>query len=344
MTTIYDIARVTRTSHTTVSRALRDHPLISVRTKQKILHAARKLGYRPSHAAKALKTGKSFSIGILVHSLASRFYSDFFRYLEDACHEDGYSVFVTSSEFNPERETRNLQALLAKGFDAVAIARSRPGDNDDLLAQFGDQGIPVIMLGEVDVPGLPFPAVGFDEPQIGRLAAEHLWSLGHRRVLYVSAARTRDASIRIHQIRSQTFAHAWKTISGQTPRHFPTDDPVLGGNELAEYLEHLPPNDRPTAVACSVDTLALGLISALRNRNLTIPADLSLIGCDDIPGAIEAVVPLTTIRLSTQQMARDTWTLLQQRLANPGQSPPCPPERLIVQPELIVRNSTGALK
>lgn len=339
MVTIYDIARATNTSHTTVSRALRGNPLISPQTTSRIRQAAEQLGYSPSHSAKALKSGRTHTIGILARSLRSNFYNDFFVELDDACHVDGYSVFVTSSEFDDAREERSLRAFQSKRFDAVVIDRSRPGMHDGLIQKIIELGIVVVMLGEVDVPGLPYPAVGFDEPKVARLAAEHLWSLGHRQMLYVNAGRTTDNSLRVHQIRRELFSSAWRDVAGQAEVPcLETTSQQIGGGELADYFLSLPKDQRPTAIACSTDPLAFSVISALCARGVRIPDDVSILGCaDDEPAFIP--VPLTTIRLPRAKLARSVWGILQRSM----QEGTVGRDRVVVQPELVIRQSTRAI-
>jgi len=223
-------------------------------------------------------------------------------------------------------------------------ARTQPDRNDDILRQLIDQGIPVILMGEVDVPDLEYPVVGFDEVKVGELAAEHLWSLGHRKVLYFDAGKTNDDSLRTHQVRRRNFLTAWTWLSGgQSPDFFQARDPMHGGNELAEHLGTIGKGELPTAVACSTDRLALSAMSALRLYRIGVPGDISVIGCDDIMAAEEAAVPLTTIRLPMAQLAKSLWTVLKRKIDATPDANDSKPDRLIVQPELVIRESTRSL-
>lgn len=348
--TLADVARNAQVSRATAFAALnKSHGTnigISEERRQQVLRVAEELGYIRNDLARSLASGKSKMIGVLVPSLATQFYSDFFSALDDACFANGYTVFVTASKFDPEREARTLQAFLAKRVDAVIVARGEPGAHDDVLRHMQEQGIVVILHGEVDVPGLPYPVVGFDEPAVGRLAAEHLWSLGHRRILYFNAGKVRDNSVRIHTIRRTLFENAWHTLGGEdTVAGFETADPLHGGMELAEHLLSLPRKQWPTAVACSMDSLAISLLVGLRAHRIRVPRDVAIIGCDDIPGAAEAAVPLTTVRLPTEKAAQDLWSLLEPRLK--GEIPAVEaalPKRVVVAPELIIRQSTRIAK
>lgn len=317
---------------------------VSGKTRERILRIANEMGYVRNDLARSLVSGKTYTVGVLVHSLTSHFFTDFFRYLDDVCYGQGYQVVIASSEFDVGRESRSLRAFLAKRVDALFVARSQPGSHDDILRQIAAQGIPVVMLGEVDVPNLPYSAVGFDETKIGKLAAECLWSMGHRHVLYLDAGRTRDSSIRIHTVRQHRFSEAWQALGGgETLSHFPATDPTHGGSELVEFLLKQPRDRWPTAVACSTDRLAISLMSTLRTHQIRIPQDISVIGCDDIADAQDTGVPLTTIRLSTQRIAQEAWGLLQRTLDHADQAAQQDrPARIIVTPELVIRTSTQA--
>jgi LacI family transcriptional regulator len=336
---VADKANVSRAAVYAVLNANRPTNIrISKEKAKQILRVADELGYVRNDLARSLSTGKTFTVGVSVVTLKTHFYTDFFTSLDDACYQDGYSVFIACSEYDLQRELRNLRAFQSKCVDAVVVSRRQPADNDEALRQLAASGIAVVVLGEVDVPELPFPAVGFDEPEVGRLVARHLWSLGHRRILYLDASRTRDGSLRIHQIRSGLFSQAWESLGGPKPDVFSTADTVHGGAELAAHLLSRPAEERPTAVACSTDQLAISLISALRMAPIRVPQDLSVIGCDDIDTASEAAVPLTTICLPTEQMAEGAWMLILGRLRASAKKKP---ERIVIAPELILRESTA---
>jgi LacI family transcriptional regulator len=349
--TTVEIARQAKVSRAAVYAVLNADKATSIvigqETRQRILDIAARLGYVRNEVARSLVTGKSYTIGMQLRSLANQFlatqfYTDFSRSCTDSAYRQAYSVFLSSSEFDFAREARNLQALLAKRVDAVIVERGEPGEHDAVLRQMQAQGITVILLGEVDVPGLPYPVVGFDEPLAGRLAAEHLWSLGHRRILYFNAGKVRDNSLRVHTIRRELFQRAWQGLGGGgVLPGFATADPLHGGMELAEYLMQLPRAQWPTAVACSMDSLAISLSVGLRAHRIKVPREMAIVGCDDIPGAVEAAVPLTTVRLPTEKMAQGVWELLEPRLKDGGlPAGALVLERLVIAPELMIRQST----
>jgi len=339
---IGDIAKKAGVAKTTVSLVLngKSSPVrISKNTERRILEAAKELNYSPSFSARALAKGKTNTIGILVGSINNNFYAEFFKYLNDACPQSGYSVFITSSEFDFDRERRILESFLNRCVDAVIINRTA-NMHDDLIQQLVSRGIHVVIEGEMGP--IPFPLVSIDEFRVADLTAEHLWSLGHRNILYFSAEKVKDQSRIIHYHRRMNFLKSWNRLSASTPiQEFSTADPTHGGSELAEWLAMAPKSHRPTAIACATDRLALSLMSSLRMYPIRVPEDLSIIGCDDISAAAEAVIPLTTVRLPVEKVAQVIWGLLSDKLGiSPAINAGGPVPQILVEPELMVREST----
>ena len=294
---VLEIARKAHASRAAVYAALNGsaHPStigVSPKKREHILAIARELGYTCNELARSLATGKTHTLGVLVHSLKNNFYADLFTRLDDLCSPAGYSVFIANSEFDSAREARYLRAFHAKKVDALVVARDPAHHNDDLLAQLTAAGIPVVTLGETAAAHSPYPNVVFDEARGDRLAAEHLWSLGHRRVLHFSAGKVRDSSQAIQALRRHKFTLAWKALGGRQLQSFETADPLAGGNELVDFLMSRPRAAWPTAIVCSSDRLAIRAISALRSHKIMVPDDLSVIGFDDIDAA--AVSPSVT--------------------------------------------------
>lgn len=310
---------------------------VSEEKRQRVLAAARETGYVRNELARALSVGRTFTIGVLVHSLKNHFFTDFFMHLDDACYRANYSASFANSEFDADREARHLRAFLAKKVDALVIVRDPRHQNDELLQQFTERNIPIITVGEIVGAELTYSNVTYDESLGQKLAASHLWQMGHRRVLYFSIHRSSDSISLVHDYREKRFADAWASASGNTPFEiFHADNPIHAAEELAEHLMKRSPADRPTVIACANDRLALNALSALRVASIRVPDDISILGYDDIDAAAECAVPLTTVRLPTEKLADAVWTLLQKRLATPSLNTP---ECITLSPELVQRQS-----
>lgn len=349
MPTVAAVARAANVSRATVYAVLNAEKSTNIgvsEAKRKLVKkVALKLGYVRNEAARSLVMGKTHSIGVVVNSLKSGFFADFFTRLDDACYQDGYSMIIGVSEYDKEREARSLRTMLAKRIDAIVLARSHPGYNDDVLNSFLMQGIPVVILGEDDIVSSEYYTVAFDESYIGNLVSEHLWSLGHRNVGYFRPAHPGDLSARMHNNRRDDFGKCWEGLGGGVVHQFSTADAVHGGNDLASALKGMSPADRPTAIVCSCDSLAISTVHALCVRRIAVPGEISVIGCDDIDTSAEIAVPLTTVRLPREELAEGIWGILQEILVNEDGSDTGakPVRKVLVKPELIARESVARI-
>jgi len=338
------IARQAGVSRVAVHAVLSPRPGSNIGVSQEkrdlILKVARELGYVRNEGARSLATGRTNTVGVIVQSLKTRFFTDFFTYLDEVCYADGYSATISTSEFNNDREARHLRTLLSRPVDGLILAQSSPWHNDDILEQFSTRGIPVVLLGGDDLE-LKFPSVAFDSAGVGELAAEQLFRLGHRRVAFLHAGEAGDDSARMHRVRCQFFAQAWGRRFPLAPLALVTGDPAHGGIQAAAELAAMAPAERPTAVACGTDELAISLIYALRTAGLRVPGDLSVVGCDDIPAAADPGIALTTVKLPTDGLARQAWQLLSRRLHGKPSSKGGKHNKILVPPELVARATTA---
>ena len=338
--TVLEVARCAKVSQASVYAALNPGKQttigISDETRQRVLRVAHELGYVRNDLARSLVTGRTHTIGVLVHSLQNQYFNALFNYIDDSCSRDGYTVFIANSEFDSEREARGLRAFLSRRIDGLIIARDPMHRTDDLLERLADQGTPIVTLGELG-PDVRYPNVTFDEVLGHRLAAEHLYRAGHRRVMYFNAGKARGSNLPIHANRQRYFAEAWQAIGGELA-FFETADAIHGGNELGEHVALLPEHRRPTAVACSNDRLAISLMAGLAVQKITVPDQLAVIGYDDIEAAAEQKTPLTTVRLSVEDQARVAWELLKKGLSG-AEADDQPAENVVLEPRLIVRES-----
>lgn len=342
--TLNDIAAKVGMTHVTVSMALRNNPRVAKSTRAKIKQVAEELGYTENLLARSLVLGKTFTIGILVHSLKYHFFVDFFALLDDECFNAGYTAMFANSEFTPAREARHLKNFLSRKVDGLVIAQDPGHRNEGLLETISEHGIPIVTVGELPGSDLKYSNVAFDNQEGVRLAAEHIYRMGHRKVMYFYAGKAKETSAIIHRLHWTQFSAAWQGLTGGAePWGFETSDTVYGGNELAEYLAGLPAEKRPTAVVCATDPLAISLMSALRVHKISVPNDISVMGNDDLAVSAEQPVPLTTVRYPVKVLAGGVWEILQQELQRPEKVPANhSPENRMIMPELIVRQSVQA--
>jgi LacI family transcriptional regulator len=347
--TVVEVAKRANVSRAAVYSVLNaDKPTnigIGAEKRQRVLQAAEELGYVRNEVARSIARGKTCTIGILVRTLEMDFLGEFFQKLDQLCHEAGYSVYISSSEYDTEREDSLLQNFLAKQFDGVIINRDAYGSrryDTARIDQIADQGVGVVILGELGP--VKHPLVCWDETRVSRLFVEHLMSLGHRRIGYLYGGAIPNPSMLIHQDRRRMFLETWQSAQGGPVTEYSVSDVMHGGADIARSLSALPPAQRPTAIACSNDYLALSLISGLLTRGIRVPEDISVIGCDDNNLAASAIVPLTTIRLPRDKTAQACWQLLNKQMNSHLSRHETQPDVIRIAPELIVRSSTARIE
>lgn len=328
--TIKDIAKVAGVSHTTVSRALKRHPAISIETTERIQNIAQQMGYTPSAVAQSLLARRTMTIGMVVTTIADPFITRVVEGVESVAQAANYSVFLATSHNNPNQEIAVVEMLHHRRVDAIIVTASRVGSL--YTSQLDKTQVPIVLINNQE-EGEYLHSIGVDDVQGAQLAVEHLISLGHRRIGYLGV----NNRPRSNKRRLTGYQNALK----QTGIKF---DPALIFHPEADYTTRgqkgLPYflSANATAIFCYNDLTAMGLIMACRQRNIAVPDQLSVVGFDNVEFSTYVTPPLTTIaqpRLILGQMAmKMTLSLLNDQDAQ-DQVLPC---------ELIVRESTGAPK
>ena len=341
--TITDVARLANVSPSTVSnllngRAQRMRPS----TRERIWEAIAELGYRPNQAARQLKTGQSRVIGLIVPSVANPFYGVFARHVENEALRNGYQVFLGNSGRDPERERRYAEELWGYGVRGIIIGSSllEYSHLDSLISR----GLHMVTFDRVTQEGDPvaIDSVGVDNRLAARLATKHLLSLGHRRIGFLSGPiRTvsrRDrlegylTTLRENGIEPD-LGLVWEGApSGGT---FGDATAVELGRQGAHELLSL--TDPPTAIFAVNDMVAFGAYAGARDLGLSIPADLSIVGMDDIVLTEVVQPPLTTIRQPIQEIAT---AAVQRLLGRLDGTHTAPQGHQMLPARLIVRAST----
>jgi DNA-binding LacI/PurR family transcriptional regulator len=286
--TIADVARRARVSTATVSRVLAGMGGARPETRDRILAAAHELEYRPSAVARSLRRGTTKSLGLIITDIENPFFPQLVRAVEDAAREQGYAVLLCNASDDPERESGYLDLLVERRVDGVIIAASSLGGRH--REWLTDPPLPVVLVNSV-ARGVHLPSITSDNRLGGRLAAEHLLALGHRRLAVLTAGpRNADAPDRLAGVRRATHA------AGIADRDLVVrmGEPDVRGGEAAatEVLEQCPD---VTGIVAYNDLMAIGAMRAVRARGLDVPGQVSVIGFDDVPIAPYTDPPLTTI-------------------------------------------------
>jgi DNA-binding LacI/PurR family transcriptional regulator len=327
---IKDIARAANVSHSTVSRALRDSPLVSRETTEKIKTIAHQAGYRVSAVARSLATSKTRTIGVVVTSVLDPFVAEVVTGIENLAISRGYSVFLASCNAEPVREAQVVQSFEERRVDGIIVMDSRVGSL--YAAHLSNLKIPIVLINKFRLGEFTY-SVAIDNIVASRDATAHLIQLGHTRIAYIG---DRDG-VQLDTDRfggyRQALDHAGIPFQPYLVAH--GDGKPLGGEEAMEQLLALP--ERPTGVFCFNDMSALGAMRALRAHKIRVPQDFSLVGFDDLFFASYTDPPLTTVRQPKEYMGRLAAEIVLTLLS--GSS--CE-YNVKVQGELIVRESTAA--
>ena len=333
--TIDDVAARAGVSTATVSRVLSGISRGRPPTRERVLSAARDLDYRPSGVARSLKMRTTHTLGLLVTDIQNPFFPELVRAIEDRAHEHGYALLLGNGAEDPEREAAYLELLASQRVDGVLIAAtSLPERHARWLMR---ATIPTVLVNCQIADG-SLPAALSDNRNGGRLAAEHLLGLGHRAFGVISVSNGDPAGEERERGVSDALAAAGLDLEALSVAA--GDSHVQGGEAAMQELLV----DRPglTAIVCYNDLMAIGALRALRAAGDRVPADVSVVGFDDIDLAAYAEPPLTTIAQDTTALGR--WAvdrlLGSIRAAREGRADE--PLRVVRVPvRLVVRASTG---
>ena len=324
--TILDIAEAAGVSPMTVSRVLNGRGGAGVQTRERVMALAQSLHYRPNAFAKSLKNDRSQVIGIVVPDIANPFFPEIIRGAELVARPAGYTLLSSNIVEDPDREAEVLETLLRHRVDGVILCSARL-DEARLLQAIGTQRA-VVLINRA-VSSRFAGCVEIDYRLGAELAVDHLVASGCRRIAYASGPATSFGGLRRQEgldlaLRSREMALVEQCM-------FQPD--LAGGYAAALWLT--PQLHRLDAVFCYNDLMAMGISAGLQAQGVRIPEDLSLIGCDDIAAAGLVTPSLTTLRVAKQALGELAMRMLLDRIEGRNAQ-----QRIVLEPELIVRGST----
>ncbi len=329
---IKDIARLAKVSHSTVSRALHNHPLVNEETAERIRKIAQQHGYRPSAAARSLVTQRSYTIGVVVTSISDPFVAGVVSGIEDIASRHGFSVFLANSNADPEQEIRVVQSFDERRVDGIVVTSSRVGAL--YVPVLSRRRVPIVLLNNQHPSEFAYSVV-IDSTQGSRDATNHLIDLGHRRIAYLGDQFGHQSDTERLCGYREALNQAGLRCSRELIVH--GDGKAEGAIPAMSRLLALP--RRPTAVVCYNDMSALGAMHQIRAAGLRVPDDLSITGFDDLHISQYLNPPLTTIRQPMPEMGRMAMEKLIALLSgNTSQ------QNILVPGSLVVRGSTAPPK
>lgn len=287
--TIKDVAKRAGVSHSTVSRALHGSSLISDGTIERIRRIAVEMGYFPSAAARSLKTNRSHALGVIVSAIDDPFLSEILQGIEEVAQGHGYSMLMAASQRDPEREQAIVQDMRKRQVDGLVIC-SAPFSAEQ-RRNLLEYGIPIVVVNNQAAEEYRY-SIYHDDVDGSRQVTRHLIELGHQRIAYLG----NSLSGRTNLDRSTGFRQEMESAGLDIPEEYvfevPGSSPEHGFNALDHFLA-LP--DRPSALFCFNDMLAIGVLKGLHAAGIRIPDDFSVVGFDNIVFSAYTNPALTTL-------------------------------------------------
>lgn len=326
---IHAVARLANVSIATVSRTINHIPTVNPKMAKRVWEAIRELDYFPNTQARALVSGRSRLLGLIVSEITNPFFPELIQVFEEVAVEHGYEILIGSTNYDPERMRRCIRRMVERNADAVAVMTF--GIEQPLLDQLADRKIPLVFVDQgPDRPGISLLHVDYHHGI--RQGVQHLAALGHRDIAFVTGP------LRLHSAQSRLAAYRKALqecgIAVQANFIVEGDHTMEGGMTAAERLLAL--ETLPTAIMCSNDMLAIGVLHKLSRSGLRVPDDVSIVGFDDIRMAEMMIPPLTSIQMSRSELARAAVTALRAHVENTS-----PKREYKIDTRLVVRESTA---
>ncbi len=325
-----DVARRAGVGSATVSRVLNGHPGVKNSTRAKVLRAIEQLKYKPNLHARTLAGGRSRVLGIVMANLYNPFFADVYHAIETNALGRGYETVLANSSHDVKLLKASIQRLLGQQVAGLGVF---PEMEPAIMEELQEARIPVVLFDAGDTPD-SFTNIHFDHRKGMRMLLDLLFALGHRRMAYIGApVFVRPTEARRMEFLETTARHGVESLVVS-----PTEDGFGGGREATREL--LRSGFEPTAILCVNDWIAVGVIRELRNQGLSAPGDVSVTGFDNITMSEFCCPSLTTIHIPRAEIGRLAVAGL---LPDESGSPPVP-RHIYLDPELVVRESTGVAR
>lgn len=333
MATIKDVAKMAGVSTTTVSHVINKTRFVAKETEEAVQHAIKTLKYSPSAVARSLKVNTTKSIGMIVTTSEAPYFAEIIHAVEEHCYRQGYSLFLCNTQNDAEKIKNHLEMLTKKRVDGLLVMCSEYTQTSlDCLSNFSD--IPMVVMdwgpnGNTDI-------IEDNSFTGGYLATQYLIDCGHKKIGIIAGELSKTTAKQRYEGFEKAMNKANLTINPNwvTEGYFEPED----GYECMNKM--LTQSELPTAVFCCNDVMALGAISAITEKGLRVPDDISIIGYDNIHASRFYAPPLTTVHQSKSRLGAQAVNLLFERIAQKEKGDlPATHSRIDIHPELVVRKS-----
>jgi LacI family transcriptional regulator len=329
--TVADVAKVAGVSFATAARALGGYGHVSAKARERVDAAAAELGYRRNDVARALASGATRSVGLVVGDIENPFFATVSRGVADILEPEGYTLLLANSDEDPAREARAIEALRTQ-VDGLLVAPAASSGPD----RTKDPGKPLVLLDRT-VTGLEVDSVTVENAAGAARAVEHLLERGHRRIgVVTSGAGSSSTAQRLRGYRSALRKAgiepdpAWEALNPEFT--------AAGAHSAALAMLSVGRRRRPTAVFTTDNFMTHGLWTAARELGLHVPDDLAVAAFDDIDWLTLVEPSVTAVVQPVMELGREAGRLLLRRLGDPGAAP----RKVRLGTELVVRGSSGA--
>ena len=330
-TTIYDIANALNITVSTVSRALSGFPAISDTTRKAVIEMAKKLNYSPNKLASALKSGKTYIIGVIVPSVQAHFFASIIHCIEDGLKDSGYRIIIYQSNESVENEINGVRTLLEAQVDGIMASLSLETKDVSHFAEIIEQNKPLILFDRVNTD-LKVPTITLDDFKAGYLATKHLIDKGYKKIAFVTTAhQVKIFNDRLQGYKAALADHNLPSIA---------DHLILGGLSIKDGrfgAGKLMRNNKPDAIIAGDDFTALGVIQKLKEIGETPPA-IGVIGFANEAFSAYITPSLSTIDQHASQMGKECAKMFLNMISQ--ENPYAKIEHVVLNPNIIEREST----
>jgi DNA-binding LacI/PurR family transcriptional regulator len=332
---IRTVAALAKVSIATVSRTINQSPAVSQKLSQRVWQAIEQLNYFPNTHARSLVSGRSRILGIIVENITNPFFPELISSFEEIAVAHGYEILVSSTNINSATQlTTCVRRMLERKVEGVAVLTF--GSEESVLDQLAVHNLPIV-LAEFHLDDPNVSTILLDYSSGIHAAVAHLVSLGHTRIGFLAGPHTLHSAMTRLDAFKQTMQES--NLEVHKSWIIECDHTLKGGIHGFEKLMAL--KSRPTALICSNDMTAIGVLRAVYMAGLRVPEDLSVIGLDDIDFAEFTLPPLTTIRLSRSELAKAAFDALKLQAENGAAGNAAIQREFLVSTSLVVRGSTA---
>lgn len=327
---IYDIAKSLNVSASTVSRALQDHPRISLEVRKKVQKKAQEMNYKPNRMAVNLKLGKSNTIGVVVPNINRNFFSSVIDGIEEEAYKAGYDVLICQSQESYGKEKKVINSLAQGKVDGVIASIASGTHEYGHYNSLENYGIPLVLFDRTSSEVAAAGTVTIDDYRGGYMVVEHLVRQGRKRIFHFAGFQ--HVAIWYNRYRGYcdamyannlTVGEDWVTYGDITPEN---------GEEMARRIVEM--KERPDAVFCTSDFVALGLMLELMRLGVRVPEEIAICGFANEPIDALVVPSLSSVNQFSKNIGQQAARMLLEQLN--GQSP----ANIVLEPELVIRDST----